>query len=519
MPATWLQYGVDALNAGYADPYNPVDAIFAAARYLRAAGAASEPHSAILAYNHSEEYAASVLLRAKLISTYPKSVIATLTGLIDARLPVTGKQFSWRAAPAPSPSTNSSATANAGRRAAARNDAAPRRRRPAATVGRQSDSQPRPPARRRARCPLRRPRQQRRTRPAAGTAASRLQLVELMSAPNASVVAVQDGRIAQARQLAHARQLRDPARHLRRRVHLRRARQHRPTYRLPKMPRRWRRSAASAELGHERRRRGLGSCGRRGQRSPARSPDSDAPVTLRVKRAHAQTTPSQDSVPAGSAERCRPPPARCACSPIPEPGRARGRRARRHGHAGRAAPGMACRCASARSSPRARCSAACSCRRGERRSPALRDPARRATAHDRPAADPRELGAAPCGAAPAGRQGADRSARARPRATCSCCQEPARARGPLRPRHHVYACGRQDVASGAIDRRVLAVLAFLSRSGLKPTVQRAALWTEPVHRRRAQLSRATATRRRGRRSRRQRRPDRRSPGRRHRSPT
>ena len=40
MPATWLQYGVDALNAGYADPYNPVDAIFAAARYLNAAGAA-----------------------------------------------------------------------------------------------------------------------------------------------------------------------------------------------------------------------------------------------------------------------------------------------------------------------------------------------------------------------------------------------------------------------------------------------------------------------------------------------
>ncbi len=43
MPGTWLQYGVDALNAGYADPYNPVDAIFAAARYLRAAGAANEP--------------------------------------------------------------------------------------------------------------------------------------------------------------------------------------------------------------------------------------------------------------------------------------------------------------------------------------------------------------------------------------------------------------------------------------------------------------------------------------------
>ena len=38
MPGTWLQYGVDALDAGYADPYNPVDAVFAAARYLRAAG-------------------------------------------------------------------------------------------------------------------------------------------------------------------------------------------------------------------------------------------------------------------------------------------------------------------------------------------------------------------------------------------------------------------------------------------------------------------------------------------------
>jgi hypothetical protein len=34
----------------------------------------------------------------------------------------------------------------------------------------------------------------------------------------------------------------------------------------------------------------------------------------------------------------------------------------------------------------------------------------------------------------------------------------------------ISACGRHDVASGAVDKRVLAVLAFLSRSGLKPTV-------------------------------------------------
>src|SRR4029077_15135200 len=89
MPATWLQYGVDSLNAGYADPYNPVDAIFAAARYLRAAGAGTNLKAAILAYNHSEEYVSSLLRRAKLITSSPRGVIAPLTGLIDGRLPVT----------------------------------------------------------------------------------------------------------------------------------------------------------------------------------------------------------------------------------------------------------------------------------------------------------------------------------------------------------------------------------------------------------------------------------------------
>ena len=35
MPATWKTYGVDANRDGSKDPYNPVDAIFAAARYLQ----------------------------------------------------------------------------------------------------------------------------------------------------------------------------------------------------------------------------------------------------------------------------------------------------------------------------------------------------------------------------------------------------------------------------------------------------------------------------------------------------
>jgi hypothetical protein len=94
MPETWLQYGVDAVNAGYADPYNPVDAIFAAARYLHAAGAATNLRAAILAYNHSEAYVESVLLRARLFASYPPSVIATLTGLTEGSLPVAGAKLS-----------------------------------------------------------------------------------------------------------------------------------------------------------------------------------------------------------------------------------------------------------------------------------------------------------------------------------------------------------------------------------------------------------------------------------------
>lgn len=94
MPETWLQYGVDAVGAGYADPYNPVDAIFAAARYLHAAGASTNMRGAILAYNHSEAYVESVLLRARLFSSYPASVIATLTGLTEGSLPVAGARLS-----------------------------------------------------------------------------------------------------------------------------------------------------------------------------------------------------------------------------------------------------------------------------------------------------------------------------------------------------------------------------------------------------------------------------------------
>jgi hypothetical protein len=114
MPQTWLQYGVDALDAGYADPYNPVDAIFAAGRYLAAAGASQNLRNAIFAYNHSEAYVESVLLRARLLASYPPAVIATLTGLVEGSPPLAGAHVVANSVnPAAFPATASSATANA----------------------------------------------------------------------------------------------------------------------------------------------------------------------------------------------------------------------------------------------------------------------------------------------------------------------------------------------------------------------------------------------------------------------
>jgi murein DD-endopeptidase MepM/ murein hydrolase activator NlpD len=88
MPSTWRQYGVDANKDGAKDPYNPVDAIFAAARYLKAAGYAQDPRRAIFAYNHADWYVDSVMLRARLISGVPADLVGSLTGLTEARFPV-----------------------------------------------------------------------------------------------------------------------------------------------------------------------------------------------------------------------------------------------------------------------------------------------------------------------------------------------------------------------------------------------------------------------------------------------
>ncbi|MCW3034061.1 MAG: hypothetical protein QOK19_1058 [Solirubrobacteraceae bacterium] len=186
MPETWMQYGVDALNAGYADPYNPVDAVFAAARYLRAAGAATDLRRAILAYNHSEEYVDSVMLRAKLIATYPKPVIATLTGLVDGRPPVDGKLLEWGAL-APEPSA-SSATANAHATTAAASAGTGKGATAASPTAAAASAAPHAPS------------------------APKMRTVAMTSSANAKVVAVEDGKVVQigaSRKLGHFIVLRD----------------------------------------------------------------------------------------------------------------------------------------------------------------------------------------------------------------------------------------------------------------------------------------------------------------------
>jgi soluble lytic murein transglycosylase-like protein len=88
IPGSWKTFGVDANSDGKKDPYNPVDAIFAAARYLRAAGADTDLRKAIFAYNHADWYVDSVLMRARFIGGMPSDLVGSLSGLTQGLFPV-----------------------------------------------------------------------------------------------------------------------------------------------------------------------------------------------------------------------------------------------------------------------------------------------------------------------------------------------------------------------------------------------------------------------------------------------
>ncbi len=89
LPSSWEMYGVDANGDGRKDPYNPVDAICAAASYLKAAGGNEDLYNAIFAYNHADWYVQEVLLYARAYGKLPSDLVGSLTGLTEgAHFPV-----------------------------------------------------------------------------------------------------------------------------------------------------------------------------------------------------------------------------------------------------------------------------------------------------------------------------------------------------------------------------------------------------------------------------------------------
>src|SRR3954465_5253603 len=87
MPSTWDRWGLDANGDGVADPWNAEDAIYAAARYLAAAGGAEDISSALYSYNHADWYVSEV---TSLANSYSGGTVDT--GSLVPVADVTGAQ-------------------------------------------------------------------------------------------------------------------------------------------------------------------------------------------------------------------------------------------------------------------------------------------------------------------------------------------------------------------------------------------------------------------------------------------
>ncbi|MBA3746134.1 MAG: lytic transglycosylase domain-containing protein [Solirubrobacterales bacterium] len=77
--SSWERWGTDSDGDRRRDPRNPVDAIFAAARYLRDAGAGTDLPKAIFAYNHAGWYVNKVVERAREFAGLDRTLVAALT--------------------------------------------------------------------------------------------------------------------------------------------------------------------------------------------------------------------------------------------------------------------------------------------------------------------------------------------------------------------------------------------------------------------------------------------------------
>ena len=98
-PATFAQYGIDADHDGSASPYDPADAIYAAAAMLCASGAGSATQGgikqAVFAYNHSWAYVSNVMTWAARYAT--PAVSGPAAGAITFALRQLGKPYQWGA--------------------------------------------------------------------------------------------------------------------------------------------------------------------------------------------------------------------------------------------------------------------------------------------------------------------------------------------------------------------------------------------------------------------------------------
>jgi murein DD-endopeptidase MepM/ murein hydrolase activator NlpD len=94
MPSTWARWGTDGDGDGTADPWDPEDAVYAAARYLAAAGAHEDISRAIFAYNHAQWYVDEVLSLASQLESGAIDVSAGLGASVDYRLAALQDQLS-----------------------------------------------------------------------------------------------------------------------------------------------------------------------------------------------------------------------------------------------------------------------------------------------------------------------------------------------------------------------------------------------------------------------------------------
>src|SRR4249919_213625 len=89
LPSSWEAYGLDANGDGRQDPYNPVDAICAAAHLLKISGGSGDLYNAIYTYNHADWYVQEVLATARAYGKLPPDLVGSLTGLTQgAHFPV-----------------------------------------------------------------------------------------------------------------------------------------------------------------------------------------------------------------------------------------------------------------------------------------------------------------------------------------------------------------------------------------------------------------------------------------------